>query len=191
MTMQERPSDNGFLPIEEVKSLWRSVPQYLIRIQHIPDPKEMWGVVTLDGLPFYFRASKRLGLRDVNLTAAGEGVAVSEKYTTNWWSHAPYTPFNFVNPFKTESISDLHREHFLQAFGVSRETVIKAREAETLDNLYRDETERRKELYEAVSNKYTGDYVYATAVSLACEENSSGKITASIKEWSDVDNLQE
>lgn len=172
MVQMERKT-NGLPPgPEEVNFLRRTISQDLIRIQTTPDPKEIWGVATLDGLPFYFRATKRSGSRDVRLVAAGEGAAVSETYKTNWWSHAPYTPFTFRPPVLAGQIEDGHREYFLRALGVSQELIDKR--TLPLDQLYRNEIERQRDSLEKIAEKYTGNPEFGAAVIIASEEKSSG-----------------
>lgn len=168
-------------PTEDViAAIVKSAPEKMIRIQHIPPPNkegregkihEMWGIVTMNRLPFIFRAWPV----DTTLPP-GNG-------ERNWFVHTPGNPSEFSLPMKedptkfsvplfTDPIDKADKIHMLEVLGESDEAIAMA---EDLDQLYKQVLSDNQDLYREFEKEYSGNKkmreIFGAAVKKICRDS--------------------
>lgn len=122
-----------------------------VRVQELEGSHKknlMWGVMTMEDLPFIFVASSALKARQLTIP--------NTHISTHWWPHRPYRPEQFHKPLFTDSLSSEEKE----AIELMKKGI---------------DTDKR---YEAFYQKYDSSKSlraqFDAAVSLACNEKEGG-----------------
>lgn len=157
---------------DEVDRLKKCIPPDRIRVQDIEYPTEMWGIVVLDGLPFYFRLSRSHGIcEDSGIDIHGKEFKKKEiRRPTDWNNHVPYKPLDFTPPIFAGKIDDEDRKFVLATFGIKEKDINNAVNRRRLDRVYREQIGKRAEKYQGAYDRYYRDVNLGTALLQACEQ---------------------
>ena len=150
--MLERNLDDGRkIQVDAIKG---TIDLDRIRVQTVQGKqgREMWGIVWLDSLPFYFRAWRQ------------------RKKDTEWgFVHAPYEPLDFTPPIFTEPLTVDDINYMLKGLGVA--------EKEKTDKLLDKVLGERSKDYQKFRERYNQNpefrRAYGTAVSIVCDEKQA------------------
>jgi hypothetical protein len=154
---------------ERVKLIKDSISPSRIRLQTVrekpgaPDkPNQMWGLVTVEGLPFYFQANKGM-TREMEFQGA-----------TTWWAYAPSQPGKFSPPINSGAIEPEDTDYVLKTLNVKQKDITQARKRGHIADLFNSTVEKHRKEYDAFRQRYQQDpelrAAYGAAISGTCND---------------------
>lgn len=147
-----------------------------IRIQEVSSGKDeapraniVWGLSQFEGLPVIFEAWRAFPPRQqVSYFANIPGGSL---YKTNWSSHVPSNPLEFVEPLFTSPLDNDDKKMILMGLGITQDKIDSAR---SLQELFVTSLSARKNDYDAMKEEYLKDSekrsLFASSVAIACDD---------------------